>query len=87
MENGPFQDVYFLLKMGVSKNRGTPKWMVYFMESPMNKWDDLGGFPPIFGNTQMVIFHCHVSFTGGFLRRSDQGNVRSGAAQCAGGDA
>ncbi len=23
---------------------GTPKWMVYFMENPMNKWDDLGGF-------------------------------------------
>ncbi len=24
--------------MGVSKNRGIPKWMVYFMENPMNKW-------------------------------------------------
>ena len=21
------------------------------MENPMNKWDDLGGFPPIFGST------------------------------------
>ena len=29
--------------MGVSsKNRGTPKWMVYFMENPI-KMDDLGG--------------------------------------------
>ncbi len=27
--------------MGVSKNRGTPKWMVYFMENPI-KMDDLG---------------------------------------------
>ena len=26
------------VNMGVSKNRGTPKWMVYFMENPMNKW-------------------------------------------------
>ena len=39
----------------ISKNRGwyfknpSPKWMVYFMENPMNKWDDLGGKPtPIF---------------------------------------
>ena len=27
--------------MGVSKNRGTPKWIVYFMENPI-KMDDLG---------------------------------------------
>ena len=27
--------------MGVSKNKGTPKWMVYFMETPI-KMDDLG---------------------------------------------
>ena len=25
--------------------------MVKVMENPMNKWDDLGGFPPIFGST------------------------------------
>ena len=24
--------------MGVSKNSGTPKWMVKIMENPMNKW-------------------------------------------------
>ena len=37
--------------MGVSKNSGTPKWMVKIMENPI-KMDDLGG-PPLFGNTQM----------------------------------
>ena len=34
--------------MVVSKNRGTPKWMVIIMENPMNKWDDLGGKPHYF---------------------------------------
>ena len=38
--------------MGVSKNRGTPKWMVYFMENPI-KMDDLRGPPLFFGNTHM----------------------------------
>ena len=34
------------MNMGVSKNHGTPKWMVKIMvPNPMNKWDDLGGFP------------------------------------------
>jgi len=28
-------------QMGVSKNRGTPKWMVKIMENPI-KMDDLG---------------------------------------------
>ena len=32
--------------MGVSKNRGTPKWMVKIMENPI-KMDDLGGKPTI----------------------------------------
>ena len=35
--------------MGVSKNRGTSKWMVKIRENPI-KVDDLGGFPIIFGN-------------------------------------
>ena len=26
-----------------------PKWMVKIMENSMNKWDDVGGFPIIFG--------------------------------------
>ena len=39
----------FLYKdMGVSENRGTPKWMV-LMENPI-KMDDLGGKPTILGN-------------------------------------
>ena len=33
--------------MGVSKNRGTPKWMVKIVEHPI-KMDDLGGKPTIF---------------------------------------
>ena len=41
--------------MDVSKNRGGPrKWMVKIMEHPI-KMDDLGGFPPIFGNIQMKL--------------------------------
>ena len=44
------------------KKRGTPKWMVKIMENPI-KMNDLGGFPPIFGNppsgyrTLLQIFH------------------------------
>ncbi len=42
--------------MDVSKNRGTPKWMVKIMENPI-KMDDLGGVKnPIFGSTP--ISHC-----------------------------
>ena len=38
--------------MGVSKNRGTPKWMVKIMKNLINM-DDLGGFSPYFWfNTQ-----------------------------------
>ena len=37
--------------MGVSKNRGTSKWMVKMMENPI-KMDDLGK-PIIFGNTHI----------------------------------
>ena len=42
-----------LAPVGVSKNRGTPKWMVKIMENPMNKWMIWGENPPIFGNTHM----------------------------------
>ena len=35
------------------KNSGTPKWMVYFMENPMNKWMIWGVKPPIFGSTPL----------------------------------
>ena len=34
--------------MGVSKNSGTPKWMVKIMENPMNKWMTWGVLPPLF---------------------------------------
>ena len=45
----------FLAKthMGVSKNRGTPKWMVKIMENPI-KIDDLGAITAIFRNTHMI---------------------------------
>ena len=45
--------------MGVSKNRGTPKWMVKIMEIPL-KMDDLGGKPTIFGNIH--IHPCNQNF-------------------------
>ena len=38
--------------MGVSKNIGTPKWIVYFMENPMNKWM-IWGETPLFLETPM----------------------------------
>ena len=31
-----------------------PKWMVKIMDGTLLKWDDLGGKPTIFGNSQMV---------------------------------
>ncbi len=57
-------------QMGVSKNRGIlpPKWMVKIMENPI-KMDDLGGFPPIFGNTQIQVSHLlHTSVARNFLK-------------------
>ena len=41
------------LKMGVSKNRGTPKWMVHNGKPYQNGW--FGG-TPIFGNIQMMVW-------------------------------
>ena len=40
--------------LDVSKNRGTPKWMVYFMEDPI-KMDDLGGPPLYFLETPIFL--------------------------------
>ena len=45
--------------MGVSKNTGTPKWMVKIMENPI-KMDDLGGKQPLF-----LVQHPHVVFREG----------------------
>ena len=49
--------------MGVSKNGGTPKWMVYFMENPI-KMDDLG-VPllletPIYHGKYSCGRYCHL---------------------------
>ena len=43
--------------MGVSKNRGTPKWMVKIMENPI-KMDDLG--VPLFSETSINV--CGTAF-------------------------
>ena len=43
--------------MGVSKNRGIPKWMVY-NGNPI-KMDDLGGKPTIFGNIHIYIYRLY----------------------------
>jgi len=52
--------VFFVCNMGVSKNRGTPKWMVKIMENPI-KMDDLGWKPPIFGNIHIGQICCRKS--------------------------
>ena len=44
----PVERMFHNFHMDVSKNRGTPKWMVKIMENPI-KMDDLGGNPTIFG--------------------------------------
>ena len=41
------------ISMDVSKNRGTPKWMVKIMENPI-KMDDLGG-NPLFSETSLSL--------------------------------
>ena len=49
--------------LDVSKNRGTPKWMVYLMENPI-KMDDLGFFPYFWKHSfaickgQAAFAHC-----------------------------
>ena len=44
--------------MGVSKNRGTPKWMVKIVENPI-KMDDLG--VPLFLETPISTVHAFVA--------------------------
>ena len=43
--------------MDVSKNRGTPKWLVKIMENPI-KMDDLG--VPLFLETPIYIYTLHI---------------------------
>ena len=42
------------MDMGVSKNRGYPKMDGENNGKPYVQMDDLGGFPPIFGNTHIA---------------------------------
>ena len=51
------------LNMGVSKNGGTPKWMVY-NGKPYFLTDDLEGFNPLFLETP----NCIASILGSFSR-------------------
>jgi len=44
----PYSLIHWVFPKGVY----TPKWMVYLVENPI-KMDDLGGYPPIFGNIHM----------------------------------
>ena len=57
MEDGQFNCWQFdgYQDLGVSKNRGTPKWMVYFMENPI-KMDCLG--VPLFLETPISTETC-----------------------------
>ena len=50
VDSSLFGRMIYIVYMDVSKNRGTPKWMVKIMENPI-KMDNLGGFLPIFGLT------------------------------------
>ena len=52
--------------MGVSKNRGTPKWMVY-NGKPYFLMDDLGGKPTIFRNTHRT--HMKLQY---LLQKADK---------------
>ena len=45
--------------MGVSKNKGTPKWMVKIMENPV-KIDDLG--VPLFLETPKLLSQSIIAF-------------------------
>ena len=53
--NNSMDSLQIPIDMGVSKYRGTPKWVVYkfYNEKPYEQMDDLGGFPPILGNPHM----------------------------------
>ena len=60
--------------MSVSKNTGTPKWMVKIMENPI-KLDDLG-VPlfletPIYDKTPPSVHPLHLTFPPDSIRRFD----------------
>ncbi len=51
--------------MGVSQNRGTPKWMVKIMENPI-KMDDLG--VPLFEETPICIYLYATKYANFYLK-------------------
>ena len=67
-ENGIFTytwmvDIVWLImwvNMGVSRNRGIPKWMVKITENPVNPWMIWGGKPHYFGNIHIPFFHGSI---------------------------
>ena len=64
------------LQVGVSKNRGTPKWMVYNGKPYENGW--FGG-TIILGNTQVYSqewIHIKLDPTDPTLQGSKAGNIR-----------
>ncbi len=55
--------------MDVSKNSGTPKWMVYNGSKPYKQMDDLGGNTTIFENTHIYTeIYVFAHLEGGFVR-------------------
>ena len=64
--------------VGVSKNRGTPKWMVKLMENPINPWMIWGDFTHYFwkhpsGGTKVLIhLRCPCGSTSLSLRKTSQ---------------
>ena len=57
--------------VGVSKNRGTPKWMVKIMENPV-EMDDLGGcFPPFLETSMFLMPFVASDFRKVILRCTD----------------
>ncbi len=51
--------------VGVSKNRGIPKWMVKIMENPMNKWMIWGVILPLFfGNIDVKMSASLIDWWG-----------------------
>jgi len=62
--------------MGVSKNRGTPKWMVYNGKTSL-KTENFGGYgTPIFGNTHMFFFWISSSCRSSSFQRKNSSEAK-----------
>ena len=58
----PSFPTFSYIYMGVSKNNGTPKWMVKTMENPINPWMIWGENPLFSENTHIFFFlQCFLS--------------------------